>query len=63
MARFNLLAGTVPPNVDPSLPESAWKLSALGWFLVLVPFIALVIGYVVATVSKKNHASLSKDFA
>ena len=63
MARFNLLAGTVPPNVDPTLPESAWKLSALGWFLVLVPFIALVIGYVVAAVSKKNHASLSKDFA
>ena len=63
MARFNLLAGTVPPNVDPTLPESAWKLSTLGWLLVLVPFIALVIGYVVATVSKKNHASLSKDFA
>ena len=63
MARFNLLAGTVAPDVDPSLPESAWKLSSLGWFLVLVPFIALVIGYVVATLSKKNHESLSKDFA
>ena len=63
MARFNLLAGTVAADVDPSLPESAWKLSSLGWFLVLVPFIALVIGYVVATLSKKNHESLSKDFA
>lgn len=63
MARFNLLAGTVAPNVDPSLPDSSWKLSTLGWFLVMVPFIALVIGYVVATLSKKNHESLSKDFA
>jgi phosphate/sulfate permease len=53
----------VAAGVDPSLPESAWKLSSLGWFLVLVPFIALVIGYVVATLSKKNHESLSKDFA
>ncbi|MFM7775783.1 MAG: APC family permease [Actinomycetota bacterium] len=63
MARFNLLAGTVAADVDPSLPESAWKLSSLGWFLVLVPFIAMVIGYIVATLSKKNHESLSKDFA
>jgi amino acid permease len=63
MARFNLLAGTVAADVDPSLPESAWKLSSLGWFLVLVPFIAMVIGYIVATLSKKNHDSLSKDFA
>lgn len=63
MARFNLLAGTVTANVDPSLPGSSWKLSPLGWFLVMVPFIALVVGYIVATISKKNHESLSKDFA
>jgi hypothetical protein len=57
------LAGTVTANVDPSLPGSSWKLSPLGWFLVMVPFIALVVGYIVATISKKNHESLSKDFA
>ena len=63
MSRFNLLAGTVPDGVDPSLPESAWALNGLGWFLVLAPFIALVIGYVVAIVNKKENEQLVKDFA
>ena len=63
MARFNLLAGTVPAGVDPSLPGSAWKLSALGWFLILVPFIAMVAGYIVATMSKGKHDSLTQDFS
>jgi len=63
MARFNLLAGTVPAGVDPSLPGSAWKLSALGWFLILVPFIAMVAGYIVATRSKGKHESLTQDFS
>lgn len=61
MSRFNLLAGTVPDGVDPSLPESAWMLNGLGWTLVLTPFIAAVIGYVVAVVNKKENASLVKD--
>jgi amino acid transporter len=63
MSRFNLLAGTVPDGVDPSLPESAWQLNGLGWFLVLLPFIALVVGYVVALVNKKENEQLVKDFA
>ncbi len=63
MSRFNLLAGTVPEGVDPSLPESAWLLDPLGWFLVLLPFIALVVGYVVALVNKKENEQLVKDFA
>lgn len=63
MSRFNLLAGTVAANVDPTLPESAWKLSSLGWFLVLSPFIAMLVGLGVATLSKKSHESLSKDFS
>lgn len=63
MARFNLLAGTASAGIDPSLPESAWKLSTLGWFLVLVPFIAMVIGYIVASISKSKHESLTQDFA
>jgi len=63
MSRFNLLAGTVPDGVDPSLPESAWMLNGLGWFLVLLPFIALVAGYAVALVNKKENEQLVRDFA
>lgn len=63
MSRFNLLAGTVADGVDPSLPESAWALSGLGWFLVLSPFIAMVVGYVVGSVAKNKNEALLKDFA
>ena len=61
MSRFNLLAGTVPDGVDPSLPESAWQMNTLGWVLVLSPFIAAIIGFVVASVNKKENSSLVKD--
>mgnify|MGYP000402630881 FL=1 len=61
MSRFNLLAGTVADGVDPSLPESAWALSPLGWFLVLVPFIAGIIGFIVAAVQGKEKAALTED--
>ncbi len=63
MSRFNLLAGTVPDGVDPSLPESAWQLNGLGWFLVLLPFITLVVGYIAALINKKENEQLVKDFA
>ncbi|MFM7013399.1 MAG: APC family permease [Actinomycetota bacterium] len=63
MSRFNLLAGTVADGVDPSLPESGWALSPLGWLLVLSPFIAMVAGYVVATMMKDKNDALVKDFA
>jgi len=63
MSRFNLLAGTVPEGVDPSLPENAWQLNGLGWLLVLLPFVLLVIGYVVARVGTKESSQLVKDFA
>jgi amino acid transporter len=61
MSRFNLLAGTVADGVDPSLPESAWALSPLGWFLVLLPFIAAVIGFIVAAIQGKEKAALTED--
>lgn len=61
MSRFNLLAGTVPEGVDPSLPESAWQLNTLGWILVLSPFIAAAIGYVWALVNKSENNELVKD--
>lgn len=64
MSRFNLLAGTVPEGVDPSLPESAWLLDPLGWLLVLLPFLALVVGYIVSRIgSKSENEQLVKDFA
>lgn len=63
MARFNLLAGTVADGVDPSLPESAWALSTLGWILVMSPFIAMVIGYAVSALKKDKNEALIKDFA
>jgi amino acid transporter len=63
MSRFNLLAGTVADGVDPSLPESAWALSSLGWFLILSPFIAMLIGYIVATGSSKKNDALVRDFS
>ena len=61
MSRFNLLAGTAPEGVDPSLPENAWQLSSLGWILVLSPFIAAAIGYVWALVNKSEKNELVKD--
>lgn len=63
MSRFNLLAGTVADGVDPSLPESGWALSPLGWFLVLSPFIAMVAGYIVAASMKDKNDALVRDFA
>jgi amino acid transporter len=47
IARFGLLAGTVPDGVDPT--AQAWTLSATGWTLVLLPFVVLVIGFVVGS--------------
>lgn len=61
MSRFNLLAGTSAEGVDPSLAESAWQMNALGWTLVLTPFVAALIGYVYAMVNKKENAALVRD--
>jgi amino acid transporter len=55
MARFNLLAGTAPGDVDPSLPESAWQLNTLGWVLVLLPFAMFVIGWVVGLLRRSDE--------
>lgn len=63
MSRFNLLAGTSADGVDPSLPESAWALSGLGWFFVLLPFLAMIVGYVVAGTRKNKNDALVRDFA
>jgi amino acid transporter len=61
LARFNLLSGLVAEGVDPTLPESSFALSPLGWFLALLPFITLVIGFIVAKINTKENANLVKD--
>jgi len=61
MSRFNLLAGTVPDGVDPSLPESAWQLNTLGWVLVLLPFVAVVVGYFVSVIRRNETSELIGD--
>jgi hypothetical protein len=61
MSRFNLLAGTSAEGVDPSLPESAWQLSPLGWVLVLLPFAAAIVGYVLSAFQKGENDSIAKD--
>ena len=58
MSRFNLLGSLAP---TPERAGNAWDLSALGWVLVLSPFIAALIGYIYAAVNKKENASLVKD--
>jgi hypothetical protein len=60
MSRFNLLGNLAAEGVDPTLPESAWMLSPMGWALVLSPFIAAVIGLVVAAATK-NKRDLAAD--
>lgn len=63
IARFNLLSGTVADGVDPTLPESAFALSPLGWFLVALPFIFFAAGLVSGVVNKKENASLVSDMS
>lgn len=58
MSRFNLLSFLAP---SPERAGNAWDLSPLGWVLVLTPFIAALVGYIVAVVNKKENASLVKD--
>jgi amino acid transporter len=56
MARFNLLGNLAADGVDPTLADSAWKLSPFGWFLVLLPIIGAALGVVISMVRKGNKA-------
>jgi amino acid transporter len=55
ISRFGLLAGTVPDGVDPSV--TAWRLSATGWTLVLLPFVVFVVGLCIGTVLSRRTES------
>jgi len=58
MSRFNLLSG-LAPSVEES--NNAWSMTPLGWTLVLLPFIALVIGYVWGVINKNDEGKISED--
>jgi amino acid transporter len=60
MARFNLLGNLAAEGVDPTLADSAWKLSPFGWFLVLLPVIGAALGVVISMVRKGNK-TLEQD--
>jgi amino acid transporter len=58
MSRFNLLSGLAP---TPEESGNAWSLTTLGWILVLLPFIALVVGFIWGLINKKENAKMSAD--
>jgi hypothetical protein len=53
MSRFGLLAGTVAEGVDPA--AQAWGLNAIGWTLVLLPFVMLVVGILVGLLRRSEE--------
>jgi amino acid transporter len=56
MSRFALLAGTTAPDVDPTV--TAWAQSMTGPVLLAIPFIALVIGYLIGVARKENEEAI-----
>jgi hypothetical protein len=58
MSRFNLLSGLAP---TPEESGNAWAMTPLGWLLVLLPFIALVAGYLWGMFNKNDEGKLSED--
>ncbi|PKO66226.1 MAG: amino acid permease [Betaproteobacteria bacterium HGW-Betaproteobacteria-16] len=59
MSRFGLLTGAVAEGVDPT--TTAWGLSGLGWFMLLLPFAVLVVGYFFAIARHKEDKELIQD--
>jgi amino acid transporter len=58
MSRFNLLSSLAP---SPEESMNAWSLTPLGWILVLLPFMALVVGFIWGLINKKENAKMSAD--
>jgi amino acid transporter len=59
MSRFGLLAGTTAEGVDPSV--TPWGLSPLGWFLIALPFIVLVAGYLFSRIAGRENEDFIRD--
>jgi hypothetical protein len=54
VSRFGRLAGTVPEGVDPTV--TAWRLSATGRMLVLLPFVVFLVGLAWGTaLNRRGH--------
>jgi hypothetical protein len=60
MSRFNILSG-LASAVDENEIPIAWALTDLGWILVLLPFMALVVGFIWGLINKKENAKMSAD--
>lgn len=59
MARFGLLTGAVAEGLDPT--TTSWAMNGLGWFMALLPFGVLVVGYVFAIARHKDNKELIQD--
>ncbi len=59
MARFGLLTGEVAEGMDPTI--TSWAMNSLGWFMALLPFVVLVLGYFFAIVRHKENKELIQD--
>ncbi len=59
ISRFGILAGTAAEGVDPTV--TPWAMSAIGWILVLVPFIVLVVGYIISATRRTVNEELLRD--
>ncbi|GAA1336220.1 APC family permease [Arthrobacter roseus] len=59
MSRFGLLAGTTAEGVDPSV--TSWGLSPLGWFLIALPFIVLLAGYLFSRFAGQVNDDFIRD--
>lgn len=59
MARFGLLAGTVAEGADPT--TEAFALSAVGWTLVMAPFVTFIVGMLIGQLrrSKENEQAMA----
>jgi hypothetical protein len=53
VSRFGLLAGTAAEGVDPTV--QAWGLNAMGWALILLPFVAFAVGWIVGLLRRREE--------
>jgi amino acid transporter len=56
MSRFSLLAGTVAPDIDPTV--TPWAQNLTGTVLLSIPFAALLIGYLIGLARKEKDEAI-----